>query len=282
VLDASPPGAPNDASDPLRVEPFLKWPGGKRLLAPRLAAVAPRQFGRYYEPFLGSGALFFALRPVDALLADTNSDLIECFTQVRDNCESVIRALRRLKNTHDDYYRIRQAHPASAAGRAARFIYLVKLAFNGIYRVSRTTGNFNVPYGWHIGREVFDADNLRAASTALQRTVLMAGDFAVAVSDAKRGDLVYLDPPYTVAHSNNGFVRYNQRLFSWDDQIRVADLADRLASKGVSVIVSNAPHRSVIGLYPAFSRHRLRRPSQIAANKAFRRTVTEMVFTANV
>jgi DNA adenine methylase len=265
-----------------RVEPFLKWPGGKRLLIPRLVSLAPKGFGRYFEPFVGSGALFFALRPTHAVLSDTNNELIECYQQIKSNCEQVIDELRSLRNSELDYYRIRKSMPTTSAARAARFIYLVKLAFNGIYRVSRTTGKFNVPYGWRTQRTVFDEDRLMAASNALRGVRTIACDFEVAVVGAKSGDFVYFDPPYSLAHTNNGFVRYNQRLFSWSDQARLATCAAKLASKGVHVMVSNAPHVSVLRLYPGFSRRYVRRSSQIAADVSFRGSVAELILMANI
>lgn len=264
------------------VEPFLKWPGGKRLLAPALLRYAPKKFSRYYEPFVGSGAVFFALRPPESVLADTNSDLIECYEQIRDNCEEVIRQLRRLNNSESDYYRVRKTSPTQPAARAARLIYLVKLAFNGIYRVNRGNGRFNVPYGRRTERQVLSEDVLRAASAALARVKVLALDFEEAVRTAKEGDFVYFDPPYTLAHTDNGFVRYNKRLFSWPDQERLAKCAIRLAHGGVHVMVTNAPHRSIVDLYMGFNRIRLKRPSQIAADPSFRGTVTELVLTANM
>jgi DNA adenine methylase len=264
------------------VHPFLKWPGGKRLLAPALIRLIPRVFGQYIEPFVGSGALFFALQPDRAVLSDTNEQLIECYQEVRDNCDEVIAELGRLRNSKLDYYRNRKANPTQPAARAARFIYLIKLAFNGIYRVNRSTGRFNVPYGWRTEREVLHEDQLKAASRILRHVQTVHCDFEHALKTAKSGDLVYLDPPYTLAHTNNGFVRYNQRLFSWADQLRLARSAAELAARRVHVIVSNAPHASIIKLYPGFDRMRLKRSSQIAADPLYRGSVTELVLTANL
>lgn len=262
--------------------PFLKWPGGKRLLVRQLLRLIPSTFNRYYEPFVGGGALFFGLQPGRALLADSNADLIECYEQVRDNCDDVIRELGRLANSERQYYRIREANPKRPAARAARFIYLIKLAFNGIYRVNRATGRFNVPYGHRARMTVFEEEQLRSASRILQSADTMAADFETAVKPAQRGDVVYLDPPYTLAHTHNGFVRYNTHLFSWADQRRLADCAATLAAGGIAVIVTNAPHRSILKLYPGFDRMRLRRPSQIAADASFRGPVTELVLMANI
>jgi DNA adenine methylase len=207
---------------------------------------------------------------------------MECYQQVRDNCDEVLRELTLLKNSARDYYQIRRVVPNRAAARAARFIYLTKLAFNGIYRVNRLTGHFNVPYGQRTRMAVVDAEHLRSASRILGSAITMTGDFDSTVKTARAGDLVYLDPPYTLAHTNNGFVRYNTKLFSWPDQERLAGCALGLARKGVAVIVTNAPHRSIITMYPGFEHRRLRRPSQIAADIESRKIVTELVLMANV
>ncbi len=265
-----------------KLEPFLKWPGGKRALAPTLVRLAPREMGHYFEPFLGSGALFFALKPERAVLGDSNAELIECYEQIRDACDEVIDELRQLRNSEAEYYRVRHASPSSPAARAARLIYLVNLAFNGIYRINKVTGQFNVPYGHRTSRKVLEEGKLRAASLMLARARTLAGDFEAGLGSAREGDFVYLDPPYTAAHSSNGFVRYNQQLFSWADQIRLARCAARLADRGVKVMVTNAPHKSILELYPGFRCTRVKRPSQIAANVTFRKTVTEVVLTANV
>jgi DNA adenine methylase len=261
-------------------EPFLKWPGGKRYLADRIVKHFPAAHGRYYEPFVGSAALFFAHRPADAVLADKNAELIACYEQVRDNCEAVIRRLRKLKNSTADYYRIRAKEPTDGAWRAARLVYLVKLAFNGIYRVNSSTGKFNVPYGDHEGRVVFEPEKLRRASRLLQGSKLLVADFEVALADAGEGDLVYLDPPYTVAHNSNGFLRYNTRLFSWEDQVRLANCAQVLADRGCHVVVSNACHKSIRSLYSSFRVHRIIRSSRMAADNTYRRRIAEYLFVS--
>jgi DNA adenine methylase len=259
------------------IEPFLKWPGGKRALLPGLSDLLPKSFGRYFEPFLGGGALYFHLRPKRALLADKNIELIGCYTVLRDHPDELIRRLRRLRNDADTYYRVRRSLPRSEVSKAARFMYLANLSFNGIYRVN-FEGHFNVPYGHRAGRPVFDADRLRRSSRTLQGVKLVPDDFEVAVRTARATDLVYLDPPYTVAHSNNGFIRYNAKLFSWDDQQRLARVASDLAARGCHVIVSNASHPPIRALYPGFSVYELERRSNISARAASRTQISEYVF----
>ena len=267
------------ASDnvPPALPPFIKWAGGKRYLAEQILQVFPRQYGSYFEPFLGGGAVFLALRPGHAYLSDLNGELIECFSEVRDNLEEVISELAKLRNSKDDYYRTRSSRPTTTAARAARTIYLVQLAFNGIYRVHSKTGTFNVPYGRREQRVVYDASHLRCASRALQSATIEAKDFESATEHAVERDLVYMDPPYTVAHNHNGFVRYNQRLFDWKDQVRLADCAHQLVRRGCFVVISNAYHKSIRDLYPDFKRRRIERLSRMAAASAFRRTVLEYV-----
>lgn len=258
-------------------QPLLKWPGGKRELLTHILPIAAKIGKRYFEPFLGGGAVFFALRPAHAVLADFDTDLINCYTQVRDRPAQLMRRLRRLNNTAEDYYRIRQSKPRTPVGHAARTIYLSTLAFNGIHRKNRL-GNFNVPYGYKAHLRPCVPERILAASAALKAARLSCADFEVVVDDAQRGDVVYLDPPYTLAHANNGFLKYNAKIFSWSDQTRLAGVAERLARRGCRVIVSNADHPSIIELYAGFKLKRVERPSRIAATPEFRRMVSECIF----
>lgn len=256
---------------------LLKWPGGKRVLLRHILAFVPSTFNRYYEPFVGGGALFFALQPVQAVLADNNTELINCYKQVRDCPGVVIAHLSQLRNTKEDYYAIRQSIPTEDAARAARFIYLMTLSFNGIHRVN-SQGNFNVPYGNKEYLQPNDASKIYAVSACLSSAELRFGDFESTVMDAKAGDFIYFDPPYTVAHGNNGFLKYNAHIFSWSDQIRLATIARDLAQCGCHVIVSNADHPSILELYSCFKMQRIMRSSAIAASPEHRRNVTECIF----
>lgn len=257
--------------------PILKWPGGKRELLGHILPLIPNNGSRYFEPFFGGGAVFFALAPRRAVISDSDRELIECYTQVRDNLKAVIRKLSGLKNTERDYYRIRRHVPDDPIGRAARVIYLSTLSFNGIHR-HNLRGEFNVPYGHKTHIDPCNAETLTAASIALRHAKLVAGDFEDVLQAAGRGDVVYLDPPYTVAHGNNGFLKYNAKIFSWNDQIRLARVARQLARKGCKVVISNADHPSIRSLYKAFNCKRIERPSRIAASVVFRRRVTECIF----
>jgi DNA adenine methylase len=269
--------APKQLDTPARTcEPLVKWAGGKRLLLKHILPLTT-DFGAYFEPFLGGGALFFALSPRTSVLADNNRELVNAYVQVRDHCEEVIAALRKLQNTEGDYYENRRRTPQSKIARAARFIYLTRLSFNGIYRVN-LKGDFNVPYGYKTHLSTCDPDQLRQCSLALANADIRCGDFECTAAATRRGDLVYLDPPYTVAHGNNGFLKYNARIFSWADQVRLARVASELMEKGCRVIVSNAHHESILGLYRGFSVRIVERQSVMAASPHARRPIKECVF----
>ncbi len=273
-IDSSREGGANGTG---MVEPVLKWPGGKRGLVPNLLPLLPSRYGSYHEPFLGGAALFFALRPAAARLSDANAELIECYQQIRDQPEELIARLQALNNSESEYYRIRNLHPDDPTGRAARLIYLTTLSFNGLYRVN-LKGDFNVPYGHKTHLTACQPERIRAASETLASAALRCSDFEAAVNVADAGDLIYLDPPYTVAHSNNGFLKYNQTIFSWADQVRLARVAQKLVDHGCYVVVSNAAHDSIDALYPEFRRVRVQRASVIAASRNFRRAISESVF----
>jgi DNA adenine methylase len=263
-------------------EPFLKWAGGKRVLLPALLPKLPRvgTSARYYEPFLGGGAIFFATEPQAAHLSDMNSELIRTYCAVRNCPEDVIDQLSGLRNNPEEFYKIRAWRPRTPARKAARFIYLNKTCFNGLYR-ENLAGEFNVPYGRHrYDTLVCNVEQIREASRALQGATLRTTDFVAAVSSAKSGDLVYFDPPYITGHSNNGFVEYNAKVFSWFDQHRLRRTAERLVARGVHVAISNGDHPSIRHLYESDSRfriHVLRRQSTMAGQANRRSARTELL-----
>jgi DNA adenine methylase len=265
---------------PAGAAPFLKWPGGKRWLAPWLAdLVRDNLTGRYFEPFLGGGSLFFCLQPSCAMLSDVNGELIETYVAVRDSHREVLRLLRKMPVSDSDYYLIRGTWPASGARRAARFLYLNRTGFGGMFRVNQF-GKFNVPYG---GGErtpecLYSGTLLQRAAALLARAELRHSDFEPILDMAQSGDVVYCDPTYTATHNNNGFVRYNERNFSWEDQRRLASAARRAQLRGAFLVVSSACHCALRRLYPWAEVYVVQRPSLVAPKTEFRRTVTEYVF----
>ncbi len=259
------------------VPPFLKWTGGKQWLARAMPVLTPATYERYFEPFLGGGSVFFSLQPKAASLSDANAELIRTYQGLRDQPQRVIDNLRRLKYDREVFERVRELRPRTDASHAARFIYLNRTAFNGIYRVNRE-GQFNVPFGSFSNPQICNRQRLEVCAARLKGdTQIRAQDFEEAVYSAQKNDFVYLDPPYITGHMNNGFVKWNAKLFSWQDQVRLANLAENLARRGVHVLLSNADHPAVTELYKSFHRYRIERPSQIAASTTKRHPVTEML-----
>jgi DNA adenine methylase len=262
-------------------EPFLRWAGGKRWLAPVVREIYKDRAGRLVEPFVGSGAVFFALPSRDAILSDANADLINAYVVVRDQVEALINGLSRLAVSRETFLELRASQPPEPIARAVRFLYLNRTAFNGLYRVNRN-GQYNVPYGCKPGTTTVNSEVLRACSEHLAGATLLGLDFRAALATCGPGDFVYLDPPYTVMHNQNGFNRYNEKLFSWDDQSRLAEEAVRLRALGATVVVSNADHKAVRALYPhdQFVAKRVERSSRMAASTAHRKQATEILFVS--
>jgi DNA adenine methylase len=249
-------GEEQPASDAGSAKPFLKWAGGKGQLLAQLRPLLPSGYGRYFEPFVGSAAVFFALRPRQAALTDVNRELIDCYRAVREDVEQVIAALRRHAYDEDHYYRVRNLDPAqlSPPDRAARTIFLNKTGYNGLYRVNKK-GRFNVPFGRYKNPGFAHADqldNLRAGARALRRVTLEVRDFGEVESHARARDFVYFDPPYVPASSTADFTSYVPGGFGWGEQRRLADVFARLTRKGVRAMLSNSDTPAVRELYGAF------------------------------
>lgn len=263
--------------------PFLKWPGGKRWFVTRHAHLLPKEYDTYIEPFLGSGAVFFYLEPRKALLGDANEDLVATYRAIKSDPTGVERHLRRHHRDHDAdyYYAVRDGSMRTDVTRAARFVYLNRTCFNGIYRVN-LEGKFNVPVGTKTAA-ILDTDDFATTAKLLRRAVLRDWDFERLIDAASDADLVFADPPYTVRHNNNGFVKYNETLFSWSDQERLARALARAVRRGAKVVATNAAHDEVRALYPqrTFSLTEVERYSSISSDSASRRAYRELVIRAN-
>lgn len=260
------------------VAPFLKWAGGKRWLVDRYFSYLDVQHNRFIEPFLGSGAVFFRLMPKTAILCDKNEQLIETYSAIRDDWALVERYLHdhHRKHSKEYYYEVRSKRPRSPASRAARFIYLNRTCWNGLYRVN-LSGEFNVPIGTKINA-VLETDDFEYISQLLSSVELLAGDFELALSQAGDGDFVFIDPPYTVKHNFNGFVKYNESIFSWDDQVRLRDCVASASARGAKVIVTNACHESIKEIYRDVGEVEvLSRASVIAGKRGARGRYEEVV-----
>lgn len=267
-----------DLSQTEETSPFLKWAGGKRWLASAHSELLPNKYKRYYEVFLGSGAVFFSMRPREATLSDINEELIECYSVLRDDWQNVVERLQfhHRHHSNDYYYKIRNTKPRLPTNRAARFIYLNRTCWNGLYRVN-LKGEFNVPVGTKTN-VLLGADNFKELSAFLNKTELLVADFERVIDKARSGDFIFADPPYTVKHNFNGFVKYNEKIFRWEDQIRLRDSLVRAKDRGCLILLTNANHPSVIELYENdFELISLKRRSVIAANSINRGVYEELV-----
>lgn len=237
-----------------RLTPLVKWAGGKTTLLTRIRALIPDVDGTYYEPFLGGGAVYLDLQPERAVLADTNAELIALYTAVRDQPEALMGILDRHQAHVTDrayYYTLRTQAPAEMFPEeiAARFIYLNKTCYNGLYRVNRS-GQFNVPFGrFATPPTLYDRANLLSISALLQSAVLLRADYRNALAGARSGDFVYLDPPYHPASTTANFTSYTPLGFGDDDQRALADEVHRLTKAGVGVLISNSDTPLIRTLY---------------------------------
>ena len=260
------------------VVPFLKWAGGKRWLLQHKHLLPNSITGKYIEPFLGSGALFFLLCPERALLSDINYRLIETYTAIKLDWQLVLKYLKKHQVNHSDeyYYSIRKKKYRSVFSRAAQLIYLNRTCWNGLYRVN-LKGEFNVPRGTK-NNVLLSSDNFMTISKRLNSSALISCDFEKAVDQAQDGDFIFADPPYTVQHSNNGFRKYNETLFSWDDQIRLRNSLFKAAERGSTILLTNASSKCIYDLYAdRFTITKVKRNSLLAGDVSYRSIAEEFI-----
>lgn len=266
-----------------RIKPFLRWAGGKQQILDELVKRLPKDVKerRYHEPFLGGGSLFFALQPGRAFLSDANEHLIRCYEYVRDCPESISGYLREhaRKSGKDYYYQTREIYNKSkfSPAQAARFIYLNKTCFNGIFRVNQD-GLFNVPYGRKEPPALPAPDHLREASCALKSAKLFSRVFEKALESVAKGDFVYLDPPYPALNTTSYFTHYTRDKFNDKDQERLAAVVRNLQAAGCLFMVSNAKTRKIGRLYKQFNKLTLPVTRYITC-KSVRHEVKELVIT---
>jgi len=240
-------------------KPFVKWAGGKRQLIPILNQNLPDSFGTYYEPFLGGGALLFHIltdkNGQKCSISDLNSDLVLAYTTIRDRIDSLIASLKNheknyQKNSESYYYSIRESNPRSAIEKTSRLIFLNRTCFNGLYRVN-SKGKFNVPLGKYSNPNIVNEENLRAVSHILQssRISIKCRDFEAVLRDAKKGDLIYFDPPYQPVSATANFTSYTNKDFTYDDLTRLAELCLKLDSRGCNVLLSNSDSKEVAEVF---------------------------------
>ena len=271
------------------VKPCLKWAGGKRQLIPvilgnHLAKHYNHQ--TYYEPFVGGGALLFALQPKRAVINDSNSELINCYNVIRNSLDELIEDLKNHKNDEDYYYAIRDwdreetFKDKTPVQRASRIIYLNKTCYNGLFRVN-SQGQFNVPFGKYKNPNILDVAVLKAVSRYFNENQIsiLNYDFQEALQDAKKGDFIYLDPPYDPVSDTASFTGYDVNGFNKDEQIRVKEIFEKLDRRGCKVLLSNAYTKFIIDLYKDYKQTKISAIRAINSNAKKRGKVDELLVT---
>ena len=262
--------------------PFLKWAGGKTRLISQYKDYFPQHYQTYYEPFLGGGAVFFHLQPSHAVLTDINADLVITYRCVRDNLEELITLLQAHQQRHNSeyYYDVRNYHIGTDLTKAARFIYLNKTCFNGLYRVN-SQGKFNVPVGKYKNPGICQEEVLRVASLALQKVEIKQANFEEVLNYATgTNDFVYFDPPYYPLNKTSNFTAYSNFCFDENQQIKLRDIFIELADKGVKVMLSNSDCPLIRDLYSDFNVHTISAARSINSNAQKRGKITEVLVTS--
>lgn len=271
----------NQTNSDNEIQPFLKWAGGKRWFAKKHLSLLPKKFNTYIEPFIGSGAIFFKLQPEKAIINDINPKLMNVYNAIKINPTAIEDLLKNHHNNHSKeyYYSIRGLDPQDALEQAAQFIYLNRTCFNGIYRVN-LKGEFNVPIGTKT-QVLLESDNFNKISQCLSKVEIQNQDFEKIIDRAEKEDLLFIDPPYTVSHNNNGFIKYNENLFSWGDQIRLYEALKRAHKRKVKILCTNANHLSIHELYKEkyFRKTVVSRFSSISGKKTSRNQYEEIIIS---
>ena len=261
--------------------PFLKWAGGKSKLLTQYIPYFPKNLKTYYEPFLGGGAVFFYLQPKNAVLTDINLELINAYRCVRDNLEQLIPLLEKHQQRHtkDYYYQVRSQSVTTELERAARFIYLNKTCFNGLYR-ENSKGLFNVPIGKYKSPKVYNTTLLGSVSVALQSAQIEVRPFDTVMDYAKSDDFIYFDPPYYPLSPTSNFTAYNYCSFNEFDQIRLKNKFVELAERGVKVMLANSDCLFIRELYNNFKIYEIAAARAINSKAGKRGKITEILITS--
>lgn len=262
--------------------PIVKWVGGKRQLMFELLKNMPENYNRYFEPFIGGGALFFELQPDNAYISDLNEELINLYQVVRNNVDELITDLQKHDISKEYFIEIRNIDRTeeyknwSNVKKASRFIYLNRTCFNGMYRVN-SKGEFNVPFGHYKNPRILDENNLINCSNLLQRTEIRHADFSEILKKVKKGDFVYFDPPYVPLSETSSFTSYTKDGFDLDMQFKLRDVCDELDSMGVKFLLSNSDTKLVNELYENYNIKKVFASRQINANADGRGKITEVL-----
>ncbi len=262
--------------------PIVKWVGGKRQLMFELLKNMPENYNRYFEPFIGGGALFFELQPQNGYISDMNEELINLYTVVRDNVYTLIDDLNKHEVSKEYFLKIRNLdrtekyNKLSDIQKASRFIYLNRTCFNGLYRVN-SQGQFNVPFGNYKNPKIVDAENLINCSKLLKNTEICCADFSGILNKVQKGDFVYFDPPYVPLNETSSFTSYTKDGFDIDMQFKLRDVCDELDNKGVMFMLSNSDTKLVNELYSNYEIKKVFASRAINANGNGRGKITEVL-----
>jgi DNA adenine methylase len=267
-----------------QARPFLKWAGGKTQLLPELLKRVPKTCDRYVEPFVGSAALFFALQPQKAVISDVNPDLVNVYTVIQSNVDSLIQDLKQHRYEKTYFYDLRNIDRTSAyqnwtpVRKASRLIYLNKTCFNGLYRVN-SQGHFNTPFGSYKHPTIVDEQNLRACSAALQHIEIRLDSFESVLQNTAPNDFIYFDPPYAPLSDTANFTGYSRDGFGEDMQIRLRDVCVELHTKGIKFMASNSSAPFILDLYQAFNIHFVDAARAINSKGDRRGKIKEVIIT---
>lgn len=262
--------------------PIVKWVGGKRQLMFELLKNMPKSYNRYFEPFIGGGALFFELQPQNGYISDMNKELINLYTVVRDDVYALIDDLNKHEVSKEYFLKIRNLdrsekyNSLSDVKKASRFIYLNRTCFNGMYRVN-SQGQFNVPFGNYKNPRIVDTENLINCSKLLKNTEICCADFSEILNKAQKGDFVYFDPPYVPLNETSSFTSYTKDGFDLDMQFKLRDICDELDSMGVMFMLSNSDTKLVNELYSNYEIKKVFASRAINANPNGRGKITEVL-----
>jgi DNA adenine methylase len=268
----------------LEPKPFLKWAGGKRQLLPVIRKLVPREYGTYYETFLGAAAVLFDLQPSRSIINDTNSELINCYNVIKNLSTDLIEDLKKHQNAKEYFYSIREMDRNGSFGnlspveRASRIIFLNKTCFNGLFRVN-SHGQFNAPFGKYKEPKIVNAEIILAVSQYLNNNdvTILNTDFAQALLDAQRNDFIYLDPPYYPLSDTSSFTGYNPNQFGRSEQIRLCNLFNELTTRGCKVMLSNSASPFIEDLYRDYNIIRLKANRNINSNGNGRKKIDEFL-----
>lgn len=274
----------------LKAKPFVKWAGGKRQIIDKLLKLVPVEYNTYYEPFVGGGALLFELSPKNAVINDSNTELMNVYKMISTDrgYEEVVKLLNNYEKKHSEkfFYQIRNQDKdkdkflkLTAAERAARTIYLNKACFNGLYRVN-SKGEFNVPFNKKLKVNTYDSENMILAYVYFQANniTMLNTDFEEAVKTAKKGDFIYFDPPYD-SENDTTFNSYTEEGFGKDEQIRLAKVYKELSDKGCYVMLSNHNTTLINELYKDYNIHVITAKRNINSKGTKRGKVEEVIIT---